>query len=35
MQFIQILKEKGYKLRGLNNDQIKKIEMYYDISLPP
>lgn len=34
MQFIQTLKDKGYKLKGLSEPQIKKIENYYGITLP-
>lgn len=34
MEFIDILKERRYKLKGLTEKQIKKIEKHYNITLP-
>lgn len=34
MNFISQLKQSGFKLKGLNENQIKKIETHYGISLP-
>jgi len=34
MTYIEKLKDKGYKIKGLNEAQIKKIEDHYKVTLP-
>ena len=34
MTYIEKLKHKGYKIKGINESQIEKIENYYKVRLP-